>query len=309
MKVLNLCYDDYANLAYNHTMALCSVGVEAVCYKRIKHPFGYEREGIITTRMAMKDVAPWADVVQVFHSWDFLLDPCFKNKKKVIWHTGTAYRQNPDRLNHMFNSFVDMTITDHCEFMHLGAKNIHYMAPAIDTDKIKPSGRVAKKPFKVGHYPSNPEVKGTREIIKMMEVVMKRHPGVFEFDCSAKVLPFDQNIERMKQCDIYIELFAPFQDGKEYGHYGVTAFEAAAAGIPCITQNKYPDVYASVYGTEPFFLCNSETAFMNRFKEIAEFSDPAYALQKFGSAMYTLTTKKHSYQATGQRLRNLLESI
>ena len=309
MKVMNICYDDYANLAYSHTMALCSVGVDAVCYKRIKHPFGYPIEGIVTSTNAILEASRWADVVQVFHSWDLLLNPAFKDKKKVIWHTGTTYRQNPERLNHIFNPIVDMTITDHCEFMHLGAKNIHYMAPAIDTDKIKPSGRVAKRPFKVGHYPSNPEVKGTRKIMEMMDKVMKRHPGVFEFDCSARVLPHDENLKRMAECDIYIELFAPEQDGKEYGHYGVTAFEAAALGVPCITQNKYPDVYASVYGMEPFFICNTEISFMNRFKEIAEFPDPAYALRKFSSAMYLLAVRKHSYRYTGERLKKLLESI
>lgn len=307
MKVMSIAYDDYANLAYNHTIALCSVGVEAVCYKRIKHPFGYPIEGIVTTTNAMLEASRWADVIQVFHSWDMLLNPAFKDKKKVIWHTGTAYRQNSERLNHLFNPIVDMTISDHCEFMHLGAKNIHYMAPAIDTDKIKPSDRVPTKPYRVGHYPSNPEVKGTKKIIEMMKEVIKRYPGVFEFDCSTKILAFEKNIERIKQCDIYIELFAPMQDGKEYGHYGVTAFEAAAAGCIVVTQNGHHDVYDTAYSIiHPFWYAQNSEMFDDLFKMFAD--DPnIFAFGKINEPKKI--TLRHSYQATGQRLRNLLESL
>ena len=307
MKVLNLCYDDYANLAYNNTMALCSVGMEAVCYKRIPHVFGYSKEGIVTGTMAMRDVAKWADVIQIFHSWDFILDPAFKDKKKVIWHTGTTYRQNHENLNHQFNRVVDMTITDQCEFMHLGAKNIHYMATAIDLDNLKPMKRPISKPYKIGHYPSNAIVKGTDKIIAMMADLEKKFPGKFTFDCSKTILPHDVNLKRIALCDIYIELFAPYQDGKEYGCYGVTAFESTALGCLTITQNAYPDVYSRTYGiSAPFYFANSEDEFYNVLKEVIHCETGFF---KRSREVDLNIMQNHSFGATGARMKKLLESI
>lgn len=309
MKVTNLCFDDYANLAYNNAMALQSVGVECISLKRRKHAFGYANESKVAGTSQMIEACRDADVVQIFHSWDFANHIGLKDKKKVIWHTGTTYRLNPKKWNAFFNPIVDMTITDQCEFMHLGAKNIHYMATAIDTDKIMPIEREIKAPYKIGHYPSNPDVKGTAAIIEMVGEVMKLHPGKFTFDCDTKILPHEENLKRIGECDIYFELFAPTQHGKEYGCFGVTAFEAAAMGCVVITQNSYPDVYSHAYGMlSPFWLAHSKKQFFDIihlliheenyfFKEMATKNDRK------------IIKRQHSYQATGARMKMLLEKI
>jgi hypothetical protein len=306
MKVLSICYDDYANLMYNNTQAMKAAGIDADCCKRRNHAFGYSNQAPIASTSQMMEMARSFDIVQVFHTWEFIGNKAFENNKKVIWHTGTSYRLNPNPYNDFFNPVVDMTITDQPEFMCLGAKNIHYMATAIDTDKIKPIDREITSPYRIGHFPSNPGFKGSDKVCEMVREVQKKYPGKFIFDYSEKRIPHQANLERIARCDIYIEMFKPMMWSKEYGCFGVTAFEAAALGCRVITQNCYPAVYENAYGGDPPF---AYARYEGTFQAALALIGSHYSLKELKTLTREKLVEKHSMKATGERMKKLLSSL
>lgn len=299
MKVLNVCWDDYSNLSFNNAQALQSVGIDCIAVKRVKHPFGYEQEAKVVSNKEMLELCAGADVVQSFHSWN----PGFslmRKSKRIIWHTGTSYRLNPESCNNNFANITEMTMTDQTEFLKLGAKNIHYMACAIDTDKYPVSNKQPIRPFTIGHYPSNETVKGTDKIIEMLTSL----PFEFVYGMNKKTIPHKENLSRIADCDIYIELFAPTQHGKEYGCFVVTAFEAAALGKIVITQNNNEDVYKDAYGDCPFLIANTEEKFKSIVGHLLSMSENYIKAQQ--EIARERLVKNHSLEATGERWVKLL---
>lgn len=304
MKIISVCYDDYANLMYNNMMALRSVGIDCESYKIVAHPFNYSQQSRVVPRQYLNDQIKRADIVQIFHSDEIAGDFCRGLKKKtIVYHTGTRYRMNPEHHNNYFN-FVERALTDQTEFIGLGMKNEAYIATAIDTDLVYPVNSIGSF-LRFAHFPSNPDVKGTTKINDVLKNATLIHPGIKYFTSNARVNQFDQ-YKRMQDCDAYIELWANENHGKEYGCYGVTAFEAAAMGKIVITQNLHPEVYFSHYGCkEPFYLITDEAPLD---KIVENISNTRYSdLRDLQAETRQWIVDKHSYQATGNYLKKLLD--
>lgn len=302
IKVLNCCVDDYANYSYDNSMALRAVGIDAVSIKRVKHVFGYSEQSQVVSIGTMTDLIRKADIIQLMHSDEHALNICVALKKKniYVYHTGTKYRNAPDHHNKVFNPHVKAAFTDQTEFMGTGLKNEAYIAGAVDAKKQKAFWFEVRKPFIIGHYPSNPVVKGTDKIVEMMRKVR----GPFTFKYSKTKVSNVAQIERLKECDIYIELFKPELNGRPYGCYGVTAFEAAAAGKVVITNNIRPDVYARAYGDCPFVIANTEADFIKEVTRLIHLQP--IELSKLQIDTFNWVINKHSYKATGERIKSLL---
>lgn len=264
MKVLNLCHNDYANFSYMNCRALRSVGVECESLTSTPHIFGYSQAAKLATLAEMKRAAEDADVIQLMHSHVHIIDIVKDLGKRIfVYHTGTIYRQKPDKINALFNPVVERTFIDSPEFYSLGAKNVTYIATAIDTHEIRlrPSGN--DWPI-FAHYPSLPDTKGTMKIMELMGKV----DGV-NFLVDTSKVNHDQNLERMARCDVYVELFSPLQNGQPYGSFGVTAFEAAAMGKSVITNSLFHDVYRKTYGIDGWLnICNTEREFVEMVRRI-----------------------------------------
>lgn len=306
-KILNLSYDDYANFSHDNANALKSVGVSCLDLKRVKHPFGYTTESRVASSNEIMKAIERADLIQLFHSDSTWLDYANKlNKRVVVYHTGTTYRQNPDHCNNIFNDKVERCFTDQCEFIGLGMKNETYIATAIDTNKIKP---VISKKFPLplfAHYPSNPDVKGTSKIREMLEHVFENVSvgGDECFDINEEKLPHHYQLQRMNDCYIYIELFSPEQNGKPYGCFGVTAFEAAALGKIVITNNIHKKAYEDAYGGCELIIANTEAEFISAVIDLMDLpgDELHYKMQK----THAWLVKNHSYKATGERIKKIL---
>ncbi len=305
MKVLNISFDDYANYSYDNCQALRSVGIDAHSIKRLSHPFGYENESqVIKDKKQILKLIDQYDVIQLMHSYSEFLRYCMQLKKKTfVYHTGSNYRANPEIHNKIFNSYVAGTFTDQCEFVGLGAKNLVYMPTAIDVSKYPKFGHEIKSPYIVAHYPSNPQVKGTVEIIQMM-----KESGLdsrCNFQCSAEKVPHKKQHARVDKCDIYVELFKPILNGKPYGCYGVSAFEAAAAGKIVITQNIHEKVYEDAFGECEFIIANDRETFINKMDMLLKL--PPDRISRKQTETYFWLVNNHSYEATGKRLVELLK--
>lgn len=302
MKILSVCYDDHANLMYNITEAMKVAGADARCCKRVRHPFNYPSQAPLANLHEMVKACRDADIVQVFHSYNEAA--LFSgNAKKVVWHTGTSYRLQVQQMNDFFNDRVALTMTDQTEFLKLGASNIHYLTSPITT---APIDKEVKRPYLIGHYPSNPAVKGSEEIIRIVNTFIEKNQGSFTFDYSAERVSHEANLRRVAACDIYIELFAPLQHGQEYGCFGLSALEAAAMGKIVLTQDMNKAEYRNTYGGKygPFFLIPDEETFTRTLRILSTMQEDD--LLWFQRNKREIALRNHSPRATGEKLMGLL---
>ena len=292
MKILNISSNDYSNASHHNANALRHIGIDCVDYCLAQHPFNYKSQSEVITRDGIKAIYRNYDVIQIFHTDEPLLLLVGSHPRIVVYHTGTRYRNEPEKYNKIFNPFVQTTITDHCEFMGLGAKNIHYLAPHIE---LTPTIKADTSKLIVGHYPSNAEVKGTETIRKVIEPLK----GFFDVRIHEEKLNHEANLKRVAECHIYIELFKPELNGKQYGHFGVSAFEAAALGCKVITQNYHQKHYTDVYGECPFVIVDTEHDLYNAIYNMRNWSSQSL-LTKY--EFY----RNHNITATGNRILKLI---
>jgi len=120
-KIINVCYDDYANYMHGITMSLRAAGADCKEFKMIAHPFGYHHQAPVCRIEDMIPHLQEADVINIFHTSTIFI-PVIKNlthrKYVTVWHTGTKFRQDPDGMNEIFKE-VDAVFTDQCEFFAL----------------------------------------------------------------------------------------------------------------------------------------------------------------------------------------------
>lgn len=300
VKVLNISSNDWANYSHANMVSLRSVGVQADGLKIHPHSFGYENQIPLATSQQIRAKIPNYDIIQIFNSDILMLQLVKGFKGKVlVYHTGTSYREKPQELNNYFNPVVWKTCIAHGEFAGKGAKNEVYIDRAVDTDKIKPVYNNLRKPYKFLHCPSSDKVKGTKAISRMMEECGAN----FRYDTNK--LKHSQSLERMKDCDIYVELFSPEVNGKKYGHFGITAIEAAAMCKVVVTQNLSKEVYQKYYGDSPLILAEDESDFKEKIKWLMNL-DPK-ALRELQHAHRKWAVEKHSYKAMGNKLKRILE--
>lgn len=254
MRVLNISHQDFANFSYSNSMALKSVGVDCVSVTLDKHPFDYPEHSSVVSLEDMVELAKQVDVVQFFHdniSLFNMITPYCKGKKLIAYHTTSLYRRDYQRLNQLMNPFIHRAVNCMPEFMGKGAKNEVYMVGAVDSEYLKTFKKEPKRPYIIGHYPSNPEVKGTKKIIELMKEV----PGegeLYEFRYSTEQVSYQDQLKRIGECDIYIEMFTEKDGlGSEYGNFGITALESSAMGKVVFTQHNNSNVYQKNYGLNP----------------------------------------------------------
>lgn len=300
MKVVSVCSSDWANFAYNFSESLKAVGVDSYSYCLHSHPFGYPKQSTIVPASQLKDLTSDADFIVIHHSCAELL-PYVSNKKIIHYAAGTKYRQEYQSLNLAFSNAVT-TFIALPEFQYLVPNTkgwLHYVVGAVDTDYLQPEfGQ--HNIIRVAHYPSNPEVKGTNKIVESLSGV----PVNFVY--STDRVSWTRQIERIKACDIYIELFAPTQGGKPYGSFGITALEAAALGKVVVTQNlNSNDLYFNTYGGTPIEMVSSDLRKVV-YSYVGRTDDYVVNMQKLTRDW---VVKNHSYKATGERVLSILNGL
>lgn len=304
MKILSICHEDYANYAYENTQAMKSVGLNAESYSLKRHPF-YARQNPTLSSDRMAEKIKQADVIIVFHSCgtSFDLVKNYKGQKKIIvFHTGTRYRSNPEKHNQRWNDLADQIVIALGEFENLGARNPIYLGITINEKNIVPDYRTGK-PLRIAHYPSNPDVKGTATINKVINELKRKHN--FVYNHSTQIVSIEKQLKRMNECDIYVELCAPEQGGNPYGSFGTTAIEAAALGKIVVTNNLWEELYLSEYKNCALEIANNEAALYDTLDELLQLHTNDIIKKKVASRNWV--EEFHSYEATGKRMKLLLD--
>ena len=160
---------------------------------------------------------------------------------------------------------------------HITEKLIYY---PIEIKKIKPNFnfRPDTNKLTIGHWPSTKSVKGTPLILQTLgELLSKgfrfKYVGVTnlqeKWQGSKDFVPWEENIKRMQNVDIYIETINLKINGKKFGEWGNTCLEAAACGAVvctnCLEHKKYEEEYKTKL---PLMVSNSGTELYNNLKKL-----------------------------------------
>jgi len=299
-RILNISSNDYANMSHNNANALRSIGIDCKDFTLNKHVFNYAYQSTLCNRLEFANMVNDFNVIQIFHTdaplLELVLNAKFKGKI-IVYHSGSRYRENPEHWNELFNKYVYRCITDQTEFMELGAKDIAYLAPHTDS---KPTEKRKEGKLIIGHYPSNPIVKGTKEIREMLRLFEYE----YEIRIDETILPHEENLKRIAECHIYIELFKPELNGKPYGCFGVTAFEATALGCTVITNDLNENIYKGVYGESPFIIANTIESLRSSLMMYIEHTP--FELEECFNYISADFYDNHSITSTGQRILKLI---
>ena len=294
MKVLNLSSNDYANFSHLNADALRSVGVSCLDWTTNLHPFGYDKQSEKVSYSHIEKNYKNFDVIQVFHSCPTIYKIVKDHPNVIIYHTGSRYRESKETYDELFKGRT--IVTDQCEFL-LHNHEFIYLAPHTT---LKPVEKRKDGKLILGHFPSNPRVKGTDDIRRLLAPF----EDDFEIRIDEAILPHEENLKRIAECHIYVELFKPELNGKPYGCFGVTAFEATALGCLVVTNNINPDAYEWAYGYQPFLTPNTEQKFINTIISLGQDREMYdIAVETFHRGFY----QKHGITEAGLRIKKIID--
>lgn len=266
-----------------------------------KHGFKYPGDQICVDDA--RHVIPFileADVVVFMHSSYLALTEYYKGRRLFVFHGGTAYRQNSQKMNQFFDSFVEGALIQTFDLWGLGAQNRSWVIPPVNLELIQPAYSAPKDRLVIGHFPSS-KFKGTDLILKWAETLQKDR---YEFRCDPQILPWAENLSRMKECDIILEACSPEQGGAQYGFWGMQALEAAAMGKIVASHFFGREDYEKSFGPCPIFP-TTDIGELDKFRKLLD------TISHEDLLAYQPTFRKwverfHSYEAVGRRLAHVL---
>lgn len=304
MKVVNLCVDDWANFMYAQNKSLVENNVNSVAYKINKHLFNYDNQCPIITTDDIGILTKDATHVILHHS-DYELAKYVSNGKIFIYHTGTKFRQNSNNIIAHTQGYKHLyALPEFKPLLDYSNIKAGYVIGAIDWLELMHYNDIST-PYVVSHYPSNPDVKGSETII---ESVKELNRNDFNFIYSLGRTDYKSHINRLKSCDIYIELLASSQGGKPYGSFGMTALEAASLGKIVITNNLTGvALYEQEYGSCPLIYANNKEQLKFELNKLlnTNVTEITFLSHRFRQ----WAKQKHGFEPTGKRLLRFLYEL
>lgn len=312
-SVLFVSESDWSNVGYHFASALRSLGVNAESVAIYKSSIGAQDSRLCTLH-DIKKMASSYDHIFIMHSGgdrarlagELLKGGFLKTKKSVnVFHGGSRYRRNHRELDKYFNSFVNASFIQTQDLMKFDAKNKKWLMPTIDLDQyicLLDFDELRSR-LVVSHYPSNPLKKGTESIRR----ALRYYKDVYEVRIDEKPVSHEDNKERMRSSDIYIESQAYTIGDLKVGEWGVTALESAALGNIVVTCFTERGLYLREYGECPIVVSNSEEELegtMDRLQELGE-----YEILQAKLTSRTWVREMHSYGAIGHRLMSFLKEV
>jgi hypothetical protein len=319
MKVMFLSETDYASVGYLFAQSLRSVGINSVALaksprsarKHAPYDIYYGKDHTIVSKYIKE-----CDVIVWMHSAFIKLKryvPSIRGKKLAVFHGGSRYRNDPKRWNKIFNPRASVSLIQTYNLLGLGAKNEKWILPPVDIESILPnytprSNTYPKdQRFYIGHYPSSPEAKNSAEINEVM-ARLEHDPYIgnrFVYDYSDKLVPWKENLQRIRGCDIYIESLSKEINGKVTDDWGVTALEAAASGCVVLSVFRSSEAYLREHGSSAAVLRLNDGEDLEKHirKLVGGTREELFNLQE---ASRGWVEEHHSYKAVGRRLKKAL---
>jgi glycosyltransferase involved in cell wall biosynthesis len=311
MKVLILALKDWANLGNILKKCLIHVGVDARFYTQI--PTTRLKNGESIKKQEAIEFSKECDVIHFMHGLKPDIPIDLRNKKVVVLYGGSNYRQKSKEICAEFNKIVDCSLIQTYDLFGLGAKNEIWFLPPVDTENIKPIYDGINEKIIVGHYPSNPKGKGSKNINRIINNIRYDAP-IFEYRYNSNRVLWEEQLERMSKVDIYIERMNLLQQGyrnksKWYrtGVWGMTALEAAALGKIVITNFYGEEQYIKEYGKCALQVANSEKDMEKILIKLLSMSHDDLLKLKMKTRKWVETF--HSFDVVGNKLRGIYENL
>ena len=320
-KILALTFNDWANTGWRFTRCLRSLGLDVTYWKGRPHKFGYLDEGPIHPYLEkgivlsqypvailcreLKEEIEAHDIIHFFASTMIVSGADLTGKKIVVNHGGSTFRIGTEAVKAAFNPYVDYSIIQCPDLLGLGAKNEVLIYYPVDTEFLQPDYEAHEKVV-IGHWPSSPHNKGTREIIEVIEklerdpAVKDRFTYIGQRVVEKQTIPWPDHLARVRGCDVIIESMQPDIDGRKFGEWGNQALEAAAMGKVVITNMLSADTYLKEYGSCPLLIANDPVQLESQIR--AAVCASAEATRAHKERMRAWAVEKHSMAATAQRL-------
>jgi hypothetical protein len=326
IDVLFLTYQDYANTGWKFYRAARDIGLKCLALKGVIHPFYYPDQTTVHPDIAkakqhnvmpiykvespgIKGIADSCRVIHFTSSTLMDIDGVDLNDHPVVvQHSGREYRVLNKEINDIYNQVSDATIIQMPDLLGKGARNEHLIYFPVDTDYIQPDYTRYGAPGVVfGHLPSQPEWKGTKDILKLAREMSETHPNFIwgspkTYDDLTGGRIWYQNLEDLKWLDVLIDTCSAEAYGHPYGEWGNTAFEAAAMGKIVITNSHNIEKYKENYGDCEFIIANTIQEVEVAVEEILLWSGEDIYQKRKRTRCWAKTN--HSIQATGRRLWN-----
>jgi len=301
-----LCIADNCNRTYKMARALRMQGLEVKAIKNKWHPYLYPNQIDVKGLHRLIATASLADVVWLTMGEPQLIDMMRAiNKPLIVTYSGTKYRQNSEVINAKLNKIPHARIIQlGADLMKLGPKDAKFFScRIIEDDVIKPKYNRNTIPV-IGHFPSNPDKKGTEKINKIIER-LKGHGYEFEYRTQNSPVRHDLVIHKMQQCDIYIDQLFEKQGDKPMGEAGNQSYEAAACGCVVITNMADTSYYESVHGPIGFELANNEEELYYKIVELITL--PQNKLIDKCKESRKWVVKTHGLEAMGKGLKHIID--
>jgi len=297
MKIALISDQDFGNLGYQYADALCQVGIESKSFSLTKHPYSYERQSVIVKPEELSDSIQKYDIVILMHT-SIKLIKYIGDRPWFVMHGGSRYRQGHEAANEVLKN-AKGAIIQTPDLLGLGAINEELICAPIDLNRI-PYIPFHKAKHRFGHYPSNIQSKGTNQI------KLAANQARIDLDVNTQLLPHRDNLKRIGECEVYIELFNPLQRGKPYGTFGITALEAALIGRPVITMCANYDKYMERYDNDYFDIVTTEAELIESMQDCQQAS--VQSLEEWGLRCRDVVATMHHPARIGNQLIEFINS-
>lgn len=182
----------------------------------------------------------WKDVDGRFTGIEWL--ERMKPKPIVMTHGGSFYRADPDLFAEVYLPYVEATICFEADLMGW-FKNEHLVLPPVELKWFQPRKRFGG--MTVGHFPSNPDNKGTEQIVPVLQK--------YKHKISTKQVAWPRQLDRGADCDVIVDQIEP-----RIGEWVTWSSEIAALGCIPIANSHNPQPYVETYGRMPgIHICNT----------------------------------------------------
>jgi hypothetical protein len=335
IDILFLTRHDWANTGYDFWRMALMRGYNAIMFKGAPHRFEYGTEaplhpsltGIPISLYPVIVMAPYLETLlastycvhflastYVQTNWDY------SNNKVVVQHGGTTYRNYPERANAIFNKIAHKTVVQCPDLLELGANNEHLIYYPIDYAKITRTmgstwlpSFLPNQVIRIGHFPSDPAVKGTHRILRVIKKLENdplfrgrfQYSGIQNAEGYSHHVRWPEQLQRFNSCDVIIETCNPTIGGKVFGEWGNTALEAAALGKVVVTNHLHDDRYQRSYGEPcPLVVANNEKDLEQELKTLINMQ-PSHMIDIM-KRQHRWAVELHGLEATAKRLDYLI---
>jgi hypothetical protein len=266
------------------------------------HAFDYTVKSEKASVDKMREVVAESKVVVHMHTCFFDVKVKVPGQKVAVFHGGTRFRTAPEAYAKKYYNRTNLTLIQTGDLFGFGCKNETLLVPPVDTNYLEP--RIRSWQHIAGgtifaHYPRATGNGAWARGTDIIRDVMAEFESV-RFWSSTDVLPWEKNIGRIGQSDVYIERLSP-----EVKEWGMTALEAASLGKVVVTNWAHPEPYEKVYGDCPFIIANTREELRKQI--VTLMSAPGPEIHQMALEHREWVVKNHGLKPTGEYLRKVFD--